>query len=314
MVSRVGEQQKSLLPQFLELVRFSHTVFALPFSLLGFMLACVAPRAITQPVSWSATGLRLIGVLLCMVTARSAAMAFNRLVDAEFDAKNPRTSGRHLPTGQLSRTQVWIFFVSAATGFIVGCLLFLPNWLPIALALPVLGWICSYSLAKRFTANAHLWLGLSLALAPICAWIALRGEEVLAGPNDIYPVLWLGLAIAFWVTGFDIIYACQDADFDRQQGLYSVPARVGVAHALKISALFHAAMLLVLAPWPLMFPHLRLGILYWLALAIVAILIVVEHRAIRANDLSRVNFAFFKINSAISLGFCSVAMLDTWIN
>ncbi len=307
-------KSSSLIRRLLELVRFSHTVFALPFALLGFVLACIAPTSATaQATAWTVL-VRLTGIVLCMVSARSAAMAFNRLVDAQIDARNPRTAGRHLPTGELAKWQVWVFFALMVIAFELACVVFLPNWLPIAFSLPLLIWICSYSFAKRFTEAAHLWLGSSLALSPICAWIALRGEEVLARPWDVLPSIWLGVAIALWVSGFDIIYACQDVEFDRGHKLHSVPARTGVARALKLAALAHVLMLIVLAPFPLMFPQLGLGVLYWLAWATVAMLVVIQHRSVRADDLSRVNFAFFNVNAALSLGFCTVVALDAWIS
>ena len=255
------------LRQFLQLVRFSHTVFALPFAGLACVLA-LTTRGIGE-LSFATIVIRLVGVLLCMVFARSAAMAFNRLIDAELDARNPRTANRHLPAGQLDRRQVWTFFTINCIVFGASCLLFLPNWLPIAFSLPVLAWICGYSYAKRFTSAAHLWLGSALALSPICAWVALRGEAVLTSASDVLPACGLALAIAGWVAGFDIIYACQDADFDRKAGLRSVPARFGIAGGLRIAAVLHMGMLIVLAVLPLLFPQLSLGWLYYLALTLV---------------------------------------------
>ncbi len=238
-----------LLRRFLELIRFSHTLFALPFAALSCALALALPFSL-GPLTNSEIGLRLLGVLLCMVSARSAAMALNRLADARFDAANPRTAMRHLPAGLLSVGQVSMFFLASSLGFVAACLLFLPNWLPMAFSLPVLLWICSYSFAKRFTSAAHLWLGTALALAPICAWIAIRGEEVQQSPADVLPACVLALAIACWVAGFDIIYACQDAEYDRQAGLRSIPARYGIRGGLRIAAGLHMGMLLILAGLP----------------------------------------------------------------
>lgn len=299
-----------LIGRLLELIRISHTVFALPFAILGFVLASVTPRSTTSGIGWQITCWRFVGVILCMLTARSAAMAFNRLVDARIDAENPRTSQRHLPTGELRPQQVWLFFAGMCVGFVAACLIFLPNWLPLALSVPVLLWICGYSFAKRFTSAAHLWLGIALAVSPPCAWLALRGEEVLANPSDLWPSVWIGMAIAFWVTGFDIIYACQDAEFDRRSGLHSVPAVFGVAGALRIAGLFHSAMLAVLIPLPWIFPALRLGWFYLVALGLVGVLLFVQHRLISPSDLDRVNISFFNINAFISLGLCSAAALD----
>ncbi len=305
-----ARSEAGLVRRFLELIRFSHTIFALPFAVLACILALVVPRE--TALSQTQLACRLLGVLLCMVTARSAAMAFNRLVDARIDAANPRTAKRHIPAGELSSSQVWFFFAAMVGLFELACLLFMPNWLPIACSLPVLFWICGYSFAKRFTSAAHLWLGAALALSPICAWIAVRGEMVVQDPSDLLPSMSLGLAIAFWVSGFDIIYACQDADFDRSQKLHSIPARFGIAGALKIAAGLHLLMLLVLCCLPL-YSELRLGWIYWAALLGVAILVITQHSLVSANDLGRVNVAFFQVNAVISFGFCLLVALDCWI-
>ena len=304
---------KSLLEvtrRFLSLIRFSHTVFALPFAILACVFSLTVP-AIGWHLLPVQIATRIVGVLLCMVFARSAAMAFNRLADARIDAKNPRTATRHIPSGQLSAGSVWMFFGATSIGFLASCLLFLPNWLPMALAVPVLVWICGYSFAKRFTSAAHLWLGIALALSPICAWIAIRGEVVISQPQDILPACGLAIAIALWVAGFDINYACQDAHFDQLEGLRSVPATFGIAGALRISSLLHAAMLLVLAVLPFAFPSLSLGWLYLIGLAFVAGLVVRQHAIVRPHDLGRVGIAFFNINAFISLGFCLIAAVDS---
>lgn len=305
-----AKRDAGLMRRFLELIRFSHTVFALPFAALACVLAVVVPR--TYELTTELWCSRLFGVLLCMVTARSAAMAFNRLVDARVDAMNPRTARRHIPAGELSATQVWTFFSAMCLLFVLGCLMFWPNWLPIALAVPVLAWICGYSYAKRFTSAAHLWLGVALALSPVCVWIALRGEMLIENPSDLLPATCLGLAIAFWVSGFDIIYACQDAEFDRSQKLHSIPARFGVPGALRIAAGLHIMMLLVLCFLP-SFTELRLGWLYWAALVGVTMLVITQHALVSAKDLGRVNIAFFQVNAVISFGFCLVTALDSWL-
>ncbi len=293
---------------FLSLIRFSHTLFALPFALLAALMA------------WRECGMRnaecgidwrdWLGILLGMIFARSAAMGFNRLVDARIDAANPRTAQRHIPAGVLSRQQVGLFVTGSALAFIASTLLFLPNWLPLALSGPVLAWLCGYSYAKRFTSLAHFWLGLALALSPVAAWIALRGEQVIASPADLLPPVVLGLAVFAWVAGFDIIYACQDADFDRSAGLRSVPARLGVAGALRLAAGCHAVAVLCLAALPLVYP--ALGAVYWSGVAAVAVLLVYEHRLVRPDDLDRVNLAFFNVNAVISLGLLAVSCVDLW--
>ena len=285
------------LRSYLELVRFSHTIFALPFALMAAILAFQAPAgAATSPADWWRRGL---GVLLCMVTARTAAMAFNRLVDRSFDAANPRTATRHLPRGDLGVGEVFGLVVASCGAFMASTLLFLPNWLPLVLSVPVLAWLLGYSYAKRFTMLAHGWLGAALGMAPVAAWIAIRGEALLANPADGLPALILGLAVTTWVAGFDIIYACQDAVFDANQGLHSIPARLGVPRALTLAAGLHVVTLAILATLPLVVP--QLGAFYWGTLVAIAALLVWEHSLVRPDDLSRVNQAFFTANAAIGL-------------
>ena len=285
------------LRSYLELVRFSHTIFALPFALMAAILAFQAPAgAATSPADWWRRGL---GVVLCMVTARTAAMAFNRLVDRSFDAANPRTATRHLPRGDLGVGEVLGLVVASCGAFIAATLLFLPNWLPLVLSVPVLAWLLGYSYAKRFTMLAHGWLGAALGMAPVAAWIAIRGEALLAHPADGLPALILGLAVTTWVAGFDIIYACQDAVFDANQGLHSIPARLGVPRALTLAAGLHVVTLAILATLPLVVP--QLGAVYWGTLVAIAALLVWEHAIVRPDDLSRVNQAFFTANAAIGL-------------
>ncbi len=292
----------------LELIRFSHTVFALPFALLAAVMAWTANAHETPPVAFRARD--LLGILLCMVFARSAAMAFNRLVDRKIDALNPRTAVRHLPAGTLSVPAVALFAVASGAAFVGSTLLFLPNWLPLALSLPVLAFLFGYSYTKRFSAVAHFWLGAALMLAPISAWIAVRGQAVIANPADLLPALALGAAVLLWVAGFDIIYACQDAEFDRQAGLHSVPARLGVVKALRLAAVCHLGTVICLAALPAVFPHLSW--LYGAGVAAVAALLAYEHLLVRPNDLSRVNQAFFQVNAVISLGLCGLAIIDLW--
>jgi 4-hydroxybenzoate polyprenyltransferase len=280
--------------RFLELIRFSHTIFALPFALLSAVLA------------WRTVAFRwrdLVGILLCMVFARSASMAFNRIVDRQIDAQNPRTSARHLPAGLLSLRVVAIFTAACVCGFIASTLLFLPNRLPLLLAVPVLAFLCGYSYAKRWTVLAHYWLGAALMLAPIAAWIALAGD--IAWP----PVL-LGLAVFFWVGGFDMIYACQDVDFDRSHRLWSVPARFGVTRALRIAALSH---LLTVACLLGLWWSAHLGPLFLASVIAVGLLLAYEHRLVRPDDLTRINVAFFNVNAVISIGLFVVGVLDVWI-
>jgi 4-hydroxybenzoate polyprenyltransferase len=287
--------------KLLELIRFSHTVFALPFAFLSAALA------------WRAEGvfrwLDAVGILLCMVFARSAAMAFNRLVDRKYDAANPRTAARHLPAGTLGIPTVVLFTLLTSAGFLASTLVFYfrgpSNPWPLYLGGPVLLFVLAYSLTKRFTSLAHFWLGASLMLAPVAAWIAVRGLTDLATP------LLLGAAVLFWVSGFDILYACQDADFDKRAGLRSVPARFGVKSALRIAAGCHAVMFVLLTCLPLVNEHLRW--VYGVGLAAVGVLLVVEHRMVKATDLTRVNAAFFQVNVVISFGLFAVCLLQLWV-
>ena len=293
---------------FLELIRFSHTIFALPFALLAAVMAWRLQASGTTGIGFAVWGIELLGILMCMVTVRSFAMSFNRLADRGIDAANPRTAGRHLPAGLLSATSVRLFAAASAVGFITSTLLFLPNRLPLYLAVPVLAFLAGYSYAKRFTALAHFWLGAALALSPLAAWIAIRGDVVLAHPADLWPPLVLGGAVLSWVAGFDILYACQDFEFDTQTELHSLPVRLGVSAALRLAAGCHAVTVVLLAVLPLVYPPL--GWIYGAGIAAVAVLLVYEHWLVRPDDLSRVNLAFFRVNAVISLGLFAVGTLD----
>lgn len=287
------------LRHLLELIRFRHTLFALPFALLAAVMA------------WQLTTFRptdLLGIVLCMVAARSFAMAFNRIADRRLDAENPRTAGRHLPAGILSLAQVAVFATVCAAGFIASTLLFLPNRLPLYLSIPVLAFLAGYSYAKRFTAFAHFWLGTALALSPVAAWIGIRGQAVMMNPADILPALVLGGAVITWVAGFDMIYACQDYDADRRAKLHSVPVTLGISGALRLAAVCHLGTIALLAYLPSVYPYF--GWIYWTGVAVVAALLMYEHAVIRPHDLSRVNVAFFNVNAVISLGLFAVGTLD----
>ncbi len=281
----------------LELIRFSHTVFALPFALTGAALAWKRPPGFRFG--------QLVGILLCMVFARSAAMAFNRLADRRFDALNPRTAGRHLPAGLLSPAAVWLFTACCVAGFVLSTTVFLAydNPWPLYLSVPVLLFIGAYSYTKRFTALAHFWLGASLMLAPVAAWIAIRGLSDL-----LVPAL-LGGAVLFWVAGFDILYACQDVDFDRTAKLRSVPAALGVPAALRVALASHAVMLgLLVALYFAARPDL--GAIYLAGVGAVSLLLAYEHWLVRPDDLSRVNRAFLQVNGVISVGLFAVVLVQ----
>jgi 4-hydroxybenzoate polyprenyltransferase len=286
----------------LEMIRFSHTVFALPFALLSAVMAWTLGAHAEPPVTWRWR--ELAGIVLCMVFARSAAMAFNRLADRRFDAENPRTSIRHLPAGLLSVASVTAFAVACALAFVAATLLFLPNRWPLYLSLPVLAFLLGYSYTKRFTSLAHFWLGAALMLAPVAAWIAVPGELAWA------PFV-LGGAVLLWVAGFDIIYACQDVDYDRSRGLRSVPARLGVASALRLAAVCHLGTVALLFLLPVVYP--LLGAIYLTGIVAVALLLVYEHWLVRPDDLTRVNVAFFNVNAIVSIGLFVVGALDLYM-
>jgi 4-hydroxybenzoate polyprenyltransferase len=278
------------------MIKFSHSLFALPFALTGALLAARADDG-----TWRLVPLEWLASVACMVTARSAAMGFNRLVDRHIDAQNPRTASRHLPSGRLSVASVRLFTAASAALFVAATALFLPrNPWPLALSLPVLAWLLAYSYAKRFTALAHFWLGASLALAPVAAWIALRAG---LAPT---PLL-LAAAVLVWVAGFDIIYALQDEHFDRAAGLRSIPARLGARRALHLARACHLLTVLFLALVGFAYP---LGPLYFTGVAAVAVVLLYEHMSISPDDLSRLNLAFFWLNIGISLGVLAVTAAD----
>lgn len=295
------------LRHVLEMIRFSHTLFALPFALLAAVMAWAAPSPAGRRIEFH--WVHLAGILVCMVFARSAAMAFNRIADRHLDAANPRTHSRHLPAGLLTVRAVAAFTILCSAGFVAATLLF-SNPLPICLSVPVLAFLLGYSYAKRFTFLAHFWLGAALMLAPVSAWIALRGHLLLAEPADLVPPSLLGLAVLLWVAGFDIIYACQDVEFDVRSKLHSVPARLGVKNALRLAACCHAAMIAVLVTLPLLAPQLAFGPVYWCGIAGVAILLLYEHVIVRPDDLTRVNLAFFHINWIVSVALLAIGVID----
>ncbi len=261
----------SRLRTYASFVRFSHSVFALPFALVGAILA-----ARTEGFVWT----RLIWIVACMVSARSAAMGFNRLVDAAWDARNPRTASRELPTGRMSRAEARVFVAVSSALFIacsypLGGLCFVLS--PVALV--IVFW---YSLAKRVTSFPQAVLGLAMAVAPVGGWLAAGGGA------SLEPWL-LGLAIGCWVGGFDILYACQDVDFDRREGLHSIPTRFGVARSILISRVLHAVTVLALAAVGV---RASLGPVYGAGVVLVAALLVWEQSLVRADDLSQVKRAF----------------------
>jgi 4-hydroxybenzoate polyprenyltransferase len=270
----------------LEMIKFEHSVFALPFALTGALLAW-------RDSSFQVAGLRwrLLWILVAMVAARSAAMAFNRILDSDIDARNRRTANRHLPAGLLSARFAWGFTAVASLVFLwasreLGFLCFVLA--PFALAI-----LFAYSFAKRFTMFAHLLLGFCLGIAPAAAWIAIRGSLD-------WRICWLTAGVMFWTAGFDVIYACQDFEFDTAEGLFSIPSRFGIARALVVARLLHLAMIGCLVALVLAF---HLGPLSVAGVLAVVILLVYEHGLVKPNDLSRVNAAFFTVNGYVSFLF-----------
>jgi 4-hydroxybenzoate polyprenyltransferase len=270
----------------LEMIKFEHSVFALPFALTGALLAFREGRYHGAEI-W----MKLLWIVVAMVGARSAAMAFNRLVDSDIDGRNPRTSMRHLPAGLLSRGFGWGFVAAASLIFVLAAGQL--NQLCLRLAPLALGVVFFYSFTKRFTAFSHLVLGFSLGMAPAAAWIAVRGSL------DIR-ILWLTAAVTFWTAGFDMIYSCQDYDFDTAEGLWSVPRVLGIAGALRFARLLHMAMVLSLVA---LIRSLHLGLLAFAGVAAILALLVYEHSLVKPNDLSRVNAAFFTMNGYVSVLF-----------
>jgi 4-hydroxybenzoate polyprenyltransferase len=262
------------------MIKIEHTLFALPFAFLGAVLAA---RAL--PSAW-----QILWIVVAMVGARSAAMAFNRIADRRFDAKNPRTASRALPAGLLSVGFVWAFTVASAALFLLAAAML--NRLTLILAPVALGCVLLYSLTKRWTQFSHFVLGASLSIAPTGAWIAVRGE--IGSP---VPLL-LSLVVLLWTAGFDVLYACQDYEFDRREGLRSIPARFGIGRALWIARSLHAAAFLALV-W--LFLITRLGPIAFVGVIATGALLVYQHRLVRADDLSRLNAAFFTTNAFVSV-------------
>ena len=278
-----------------EMVKLAHSVFALPFALFATFLA--ARPALP-------TGTQFALIVICMVGARSAAMTFNRIVDARIDAANPRTAGRPMPAGIVRRREAWGFFAASVALFMLGCagfwLLDANGW-PLRLSLPTLGLLCGYSYTKRFTRWSHLVLGVGIAFAPVAAWIAVN-------PATLGTPAWLLMAaVMFWIAGFDLIYACQDVDFDRAVGLHSVPARMGVPAALWLARGFHGLTVLALIG---VGQSAQLGVVYYVGVACVALLLVVENGLVSPRDLSRVNLAFFTVNGVVGLVYGAAGIVD----
>ena len=270
----------------LAMIKFEHTLFALPFAFLGAILAA------NGLPTWH----QMLWITVAMIGARSAAMTFNRIVDRDIDAQNPRTAGREIPSGKLSVGFAWAFLYVSIGVFLLAS--YSLNWLTFALSPVALIVILGYSYAKRYTSLAHVFLGLAIAISPSAAWIAVRGTL-----NDEIPLL-LSLLVLMWTAGFDVLYACQDSEFDRKAGLRSIPARFGIKNSLKIARLFHFQAFIVLV---LLYLVTGLGYLALGGVIAVGVLLTYQHTLVKANDLSRLNAAFFTTNA-----FVSVILLATF--
>ena len=285
--NQAWDKFKSLL----EMIKFSHTIFAFPFALMGVVLASLANH--------SAPGVgQVFWVCVAMVGARTTAMGLNRLIDAKIDAKNPRTADRHIPAGKVSFLEATLFILVAVIIFFFAA--WMLNPLCLKLAPVVVGFFVLYSYCKRFTHYAHVVLGICLAAAPIGAWVALRGDLS-------WPVISLGIAVLFWVSGFDIFYALQDYDYDVEHGLHSVPSRLGKEKSFLMVRVFHGLMLLFLL---LVLPGSGLGWIYFAGVVVVAGLLVYEHLLVKPDDLSRLDAAFFNMNGYISVTIFVFTLID----
>ena len=279
---------KSRIRTVLEMIKFEHSVFALPFALTGALLAA---RATHQPPSGWPTWRQLLWIVVAMVAARSAAMTMNRIADLRYDRENPRTQMRALATGALSLQFAWFFTLVAVALFLVAA--WQLNTLALELAPLAIAILFFYSFTKRFTNWSHIFLGFALGISPAAAWIAITGHLDLR-------MLLLCAAVTLWVAGFDVLYACQDLDYDRRAGLYSIPKRFGIANALLLARVMHIGVVVLLAslaysfllPWPA-----------WAGILVVAALLAYEHSLVKPNDLSRLDAAFFTLNGYISISF-----------
>ncbi len=278
----------------LEMIKFSHTIFAFPFALMGVVLASLASGALPGfgQIFW---------ICLAMVGARSGAMGLNRVIDAGIDAENPRTADRHIPAGKVSRREAWLFTAGSLLVMLLAA--WMLNPLCFYLAPVAIGFFVLYAYCKRFTSMAHVVLGICLAAAPVGAWVALRGDIS-------WQIIVLGLAVLFWVAGFDIFYALQDLDFDRQQGLHSIPSRLGVDRSILLVRIFHVVMVLLLL---LLLIGTGLGIVYFLGVLVVAGMLVYEHLLVKPDDLSKLDAAFFNMNGYISVTIFGFTLLDALV-
>jgi len=293
-IGKTSRGLKSKISNYASLIRFSHTIFALPFALSSIALAWSR-----HPVTLRA----LLWILLAMLGARSAAMGFNRLVDRKFDALNPRTKNWELPQGKVGVSEAVLLTLATALLFVFAA--YQLSWLCFLLSPLALAIVFFYSLTKRFTWASHLFLGLALSIAPIGAWLAVAGSDV--GWAELATPALLGLAVVFWLAGFDVIYSLQDREFDHSHGLHSIPVRFGVAGALRLSSVFHFNTVVFLG---LVGVTADLGIIYWLGVAAVSFILFWEHRIVHPGDLGRINRAFFDFNAYVSIGYLLTIIAD----
>jgi len=282
------DNRRSSIRNYLEMIKIEHSVFALPFAMIGMIYAASG---------WPGWRTFLL-IVLAMVSARSAAMAFNRIVDRDIDAKNPRTATRHLPSGKLTLASAWMFFLSSVGFFLLAAALL--NALALMLAPIALAVMLGYSYTKRFTWLSHIVLGLSLGIAPAAAWVAVTGTF------SWTPALWI-LSVACWTAGFDILYALQDDEFDRQHGLKSIPARFGKRAAIAISRSLHMLAVVFLVSAGI---AVGAGALYFVGCGFAAALLIYEQSLVKADDLSRIDMAFFTLNGYVSIGVFVFALCD----
>jgi 4-hydroxybenzoate polyprenyltransferase len=304
----------STIKNYLSLVKFAHTIFAMPYAMIGFFLGVygyklipfrlvkdILPRdwQVNYTGDWQIILSKLILVIICMITARSAAMAFNRYLDRNFDAKNPRTAIREIPRGIISANNALVFTIISGVLFVVAC--FFINKICFYLSPVALFVILFYSYTKRFTPLCHLVLGLGLSLAPIGAYLAVTGKF------DLLPILF-SFAVIFWVSGFDIIYALQDIEFDKSQNLYSVPTALGKTKALRVSEVLHVLSIICVVVAGI---YGGFHWLYWLGIVVFVGMLIYQHSIVKPNDLSRVNIAFMTANGIASVvyGVCVIADL-----
>lgn len=296
-----SDAPRSRLIEFASDIKLSHSIFALPFALLSTVLACESVGRRFPSVS------QIVLIVVCMVIGRSFGMGMNRLLDASLDAMNPRTARRSIPAGRLSRGTALAILVGCAIAFQAATLGFgflHANWHPAMLAVPVLLLLGAYPLFKRFTRWCHFYLGFCLALAPVCAWVAI------AGTISVIPLL-MAAAVLCWTAGFDILYATQDVDSDRSTGVFSVPAAFGVARSLWIARFTHLVCLGLLVTLGVV--SVPLHTLWFVAVAIVAGIFAVEHAIVKPNDLSRLNLAFFTLNGIVSVCLGTLGIVDALI-